>query len=82
METISAKIEKDTKEKMRKFSHINWSEVIRESIKNRIEEEELRTRVIDRSKIKEAIKIAATVRKTSKGWNSTEEIRKWRNRVS
>jgi hypothetical protein len=55
--------------------------VIRKSIKARIEEEELRTRVIDRTKIKDAIKIAGSVRKPSKDWNSTEEIRKWRNRV-
>jgi hypothetical protein len=82
METISTKIEKDTKEKMRKFSYINWSEVIRESIKSRIEDEESRTRAIDRSKIKEAFEIAASVRRPSKGWNSTTEIRKWRNRVS
>ncbi|MDA8054058.1 MAG: hypothetical protein M0Z77_00225 [Thermoplasmatales archaeon] len=82
MEIISTKIEKDTKEKMRKFSYINWSEVIRESIRARIEEEESRTRAIDRNKIKEAMSIAASVRKPSKGWNSTEEIRKWRDRVS
>ncbi|MCL6002340.1 MAG: VapB-type antitoxin [Candidatus Thermoplasmatota archaeon] len=82
MEIISTKIEKDTKEKMRKFSYINWSEVIRESIRARIEEEESRTRAIDRNKIKEAMNIAASVRKPSKGWNSTEENRKWRDRVS
>lgn len=82
METISTKIEKETKDKMKKFSHINWSEVIRESLKARIEEEESRTRTLDRSKIKVALEISASVRKPTKGWNSTEEIRKWRNRVS
>ncbi len=82
METISAKIEKETKEKMKKLSYINWSEVIREMLNARIEEEESKVRVLDRDLIKEGIRIAKEVRKTSKGWNSTEEIRKWRDRIS
>ena len=36
---VTAKIERILKKIMRKLSHINWSEVIRESIGTRIEEE-------------------------------------------
>lgn len=82
MEVVSTKVEKETKDKMKKFSYINWSEVIRESVKERIEQEESRSRLLDRAKIRAAIDIAEAVRKPSKKWNSTEEIRKWRKRVS
>ena len=34
---------------------------------------------LDRNAIAEGIAIASKVRETSKGWNSTEEIRKWRD---
>lgn len=81
METVSAKIEKETKEKMKKLSYINWSEVIRETLRAKIEEEESKRRTLDSNLIKEGRNIAASVRKTSKGWNSTEEIRKWRDRI-
>ncbi len=81
MDTVSAKIEKETKEKMKKLSYINWSEVIRETLKARIAEEESRRRSLDRDLIREGVKIAAGVRKTVKGWNSTEEIRRWRART-
>lgn len=81
MDVVSAKIEKETKEKMKKLSYINWSEVIRETLKARIEEEESRGRSLDRGLIREGVKIAVNVRKTVKDWNSTEEIRKWRART-
>ncbi len=81
MDVVSAKIEKETKEKMKKLSYINWSEVIRETLKARIEEEESRGRSLDRGLIIEGVKIAVSVRKTVKDWNSTEEIRRWRART-
>jgi hypothetical protein len=79
MEIITARIDKETKEKMKKLSYINWSDVIRESVIKRISDEESSKRLIDRNAIAEGITIAAKVRKSSMGWNSTEEIRKWRD---
>ena len=64
---------------MKKFSCINWSDVNRESVIRRITEEESKRRTINRNEIAEGIAIAAKVRKSSRGWNSTEEIRKWRD---
>lgn len=81
MDTVSAKVEKETKEKMKKLSYINWSEVIRDTLKSRIEEEESRRRSLDMDLIREGVEIAASVRKTARNWNSTEEIRKWRARI-
>ena len=80
METITARIDRETKGKMKKLSCINWSDVIRDSVNRKIREEESRERIIDRGAIAEGIEIASGVRKSSFGWNSTEEIRKWRDR--
>lgn len=79
MEIITARIDRETKEKMKKLSYINWSDVIRESVIRKIREEESRERIIDRVTLAEGIEIAASVRKSSPGWNSIEEIRKWRH---
>ncbi len=79
MEIITARIDKETKEKMKKFSYINWSDVIRESVLKRLRDEESRERVIDKEAVAEGITKAAMIRKSSIGWNSTEEIRKWRD---
>ncbi len=51
----------------------------RESVIRRITEEESKRLTINRNEIAEGIAIAAKVRKSSRGWNSTEEIRKWRD---
>ena len=82
MEIITARIDRATKEKMKKLSYINWSDVIRETVIKKIQEEEAKEQVIDKSAIQEGMVIASTVRKSNKGWNSTEEIRKWRNQIT
>ncbi len=63
MEVISAKIEKETKERMRKLPYINWSEVIREMLKARIEKEEARQKSIDRSMVRKGTELAGSVRR-------------------
>ena len=67
---------------MRKYAHINWSEIARNAIIERIEiEEHILNEKINLNLLKEAIEIQDRIRnKTSinKGWSSTEEIRKWR----
>lgn len=67
-------------EKVKKLSYINWSDIIRDSVIRKLKEEESRERVIYREAITEGIEIASTVRKSSFGWNSTAEIRNWRDR--
>ena len=47
MEIITARIDRETKEKMKKLSYINWSDVIRDSVIRKIREEESRERIID-----------------------------------
>lgn len=80
MEVVSLKVDKKIKEKMRRLSHINWSQTIRRAIENTIEEEETKDRQVDPKEIEEACRIADSIRRPSpKGWSSTEEIRRWRD---
>jgi antitoxin component of MazEF toxin-antitoxin module len=83
LEVTSAKIDKKTKEKMKRFAHINWSEVIRKAITMKIQEEEsrIRARPLDRKELAEAAKLTDSVRAksvTDEHWDSVKEIRKWR----
>lgn len=68
--------------KLKKLSYINWSDIIRDSVIKKLKEEKSRERVIYREAIAEGIEIASTVRKSPFGWNSTAEIRKWRDQKS
>ena len=79
-EVVSVKVDKKTKQRMQRFSNVNWSETIRDAIRNRLNDEELKDRHLDLKELQEASKIADSIRKPSPpGWNSTAEIRKWRD---
>lgn len=79
MEVVSVKVDKKTKERMQRFSSINWSDTIRNAIRIRLEEEELKDRNLDLKELEEASRIADSLRRPSAGWDSTAEIRKWRD---
>jgi hypothetical protein len=79
MEVVSVKVDKETREKMCRLSHVNWSETIRRAIEVTIYTEEMKDRNVDPKDIREGMIIATSVRRPSKGWNSTKEIRKWRD---
>ena len=78
-DVVSARIDDDTRRRMRRLPHINWSQVIREAITEKISEEERRPHV-DPQDLREAARITDSVRAPSPGWDSTEEIRRWRER--
>lgn len=78
VEVISVKVDKRVKDKMKKLSNVNWSETIRRALAAKIEEEEARTRTLDTKALLEAASITDSIRKASKRWSSTEEIRRWR----
>lgn len=67
---------------MKKYPHINWSEIARSAIVRRIElEEQISNTEIDQKLLNKAIDIQDRIRnktKRTKDWSSTEEIRKWR----
>jgi hypothetical protein len=77
-ETISARIDEETRRRMRRLPHVNWSQVIREAIEERLRMEEVRRRP-ERAQLLEAKRLVDSVRRSSSGWGSTEEIRKWRD---
>lgn len=78
MKVVSVKVDTKVKEKMKKLAHVNWSQVIREAIAGKIEEEERKAREIDSELLIEAARMTDTIRKAVKGWSSVEEIRRWR----
>ncbi len=80
MSLITLKIRDEIKKKMRKYKHINWSEVARSAIEERIRLEELaEPRRMDTALLKKAIEGQDRIRAKSSGnWSATEEIRKWR----
>jgi hypothetical protein len=78
VEVVSAKVDKRVRDKMRKLGHVNWSEVIRSALTTKIKEEEAKLRSVDKASLIEASSMTDRIRKSSKGWDSTEEIRRWR----
>jgi len=72
MTTITIRISSEVKKLMKKYRYINWSEVVREAILNKIHEEE-------RKNLAEALLINEKLRRSApKNWDSTEVIKKWR----
>ena len=72
MTTITVRISPEIKKLMRKYKYINWSEVVREAILNKIREEEEKN-------LAEALLINERLRRNApKNWDSTEVIKRWR----
>ena len=72
MSTITVRVDPEIKRRMRRFGYINWSEVVRRAILERLEEEEKRS-------IAEALLINERLRRRApEGWSSVEVIRGWR----
>lgn len=80
MKPISMRIDDKTKARMEAHPDINWSEIIRKAIKERLDiEESLRVKKFDHARALRATKTMTRLRaKTSGKWNGAEEIRKWR----
>lgn len=74
MSTVTVRIDRKIREAMKRLSYINWSEVIREAIKRKIEYEKGRN-------LAEALLINERLRrKPPEGWDSARVIREWRLR--
>lgn len=79
MKVVSVKVDDRTKKKMESLPDINWSEVIRRSIRRRLETEESLRKGIDRKRAMRAAMSMDRMRKMTSGrWSGSEEIRKWR----
>jgi Arc/MetJ-type ribon-helix-helix transcriptional regulator len=72
MRTLSVKVDEELRECMKRSKHVNWSWVIREFIRKKIEEENGRN-------IAKAVLLNEGLRRASpKGWDSAKVIRDWR----
>lgn len=72
MSIITVRVDDETKKRMNRMRHVNWSGVLREAIDRKIAQEsnrDLAKAVITNDKVR---------KKAPPGWNSTEVIRFWR----
>jgi hypothetical protein len=81
MAIVNVRIPDDLKTRMSNLPELNWSEIVREAIENKISSE--RRKAKDREKIRGALKaqdrIAQTLgRRYAGSWKGTEVIRYWR----
>ena len=81
MAIISVRIDEETKAKMDLYKDINWSEVLRDAIRRRVEvEEALRRKDFDVARALKASEHIEKLRaKTTGEWSGVKEIRKWRD---
>jgi len=77
MPTMSTKIPENLKKRIKKLTHINWSEVMRLAILKRAEEEEKKIMDRDRKIIEQSSQKMDQLRRKAQG-NTTEELRTWR----
>ncbi|OLS25477.1 MAG: hypothetical protein HeimC3_14660 [Candidatus Heimdallarchaeota archaeon LC_3] len=81
MSVFSLRIDPELKKKMDQLKHINWNEIVREFLKNKVEIV-AKTRTINLIDRKNAIALSKALKQKSESennWNSTEELQKWRN---
>jgi len=70
---MTVRIDEELREAMRKLSYVNWSEVVREATRRRVEEGD--------RKLAEAVLINEKLRrKAPEGWDSAKVIRERRLR--
>ncbi len=81
MDVMSVRIGASMKGRMAALGDVNWAEVIRKAVQDRLEvEEELRT-PIDKRRARRAARHADELRSSLKSgrYDSRKEIRKWRD---
>ncbi|HLE46249.1 MAG TPA: hypothetical protein VI915_04625 [Thermoplasmata archaeon] len=84
MRIVRAKIDDELKRRMDRFPDVNWSEVIRNALRDRVHAEEVRRTPIDRERAIQAARWIDAFRRSlpPSDFDSTKEIRKWRDRDS
>jgi Arc/MetJ-type ribon-helix-helix transcriptional regulator len=76
MVNISVRVDERMKKEMERLTEVNWSEVIRIAIKERLDQEKHKN-------LAKAVLINEKIRKTApSGYDSTRIIREWRDRRS
>jgi hypothetical protein len=81
MPIFTVRVDEELKRKMNDLKEVNWSEVTRAAIEEKVREMEMWRRV-DVQRLKLASTETDDLRRKVEGWSSTSEIRRWRSRVS
>lgn len=69
-----ARVSKELKKRMQELNHVNWSEVVRDAIRKKVQAEEGK-------QLAAAVLLTERVRKKApEGWKSEDVIREWRER--
>ena len=68
-----------SKARMERLKEVNWSEVARKAIEQKIRDTEF-WESVDVARLKKASSDTDSLRRKVEGWNSTHEIRRWRER--
>jgi len=76
---ITARVPKELKEKMKKASHINWSEVIRKAIEEKILAEERRRSLKNAANVMDEIRNNLLRAYGPTCYDSVEVIKLWRS---
>ena len=81
MDVVSFKVDSTTKKRMARIRDLNWSEVLREAIRERLEIEERLRSPINRRRALYAARRMDTFRAQvgPSDFDSTKEIRRWRD---
>jgi hypothetical protein len=80
MPVVTVRVDEDTKRKMEELREINWSEVTRAAIEEKIREVEL-WKPIDNEVLRKASQTTDALRRRVEGWDSAAEIKRWRSNV-
>ena len=74
MPVITVRVDEETKRRMERLAHINWSGVVREAIHRVLEGEGLRNLA------KAVLLNERSLIRPRAGWRGVDEIRRWRGR--
>jgi len=71
---VTVRVDTETKKRMARFAHINWSGVLREAIDRKLDQEE------GRNLARAVVANGRLMKDAPAGWNAAEVIRHWRER--
>ena len=74
MPVVTVRVDEETKRRMERLSHVNWSGVVREAIHRVLEGEG------SRNLAKAVLLNERSLIRPKAGWRGVDEIRRWRGR--
>jgi hypothetical protein len=78
MPVVTLRVDEQLKRKMDHLKEINWSEVARKAIEEKVREVEMWQRV-DVKSLRQAAAATDDLRRKVEGWSGVTEIRRWRS---